>query len=58
MMTSDHLVAQRNLTLRLLAVSHWRAQASPVTATGYPALASSWLNQLIITSLPGWLRVR
>ena len=26
MMTSDHLVAQCNLTLRLLAVSHWRAE--------------------------------
>ncbi len=61
MMTPGHLVTWRrsdNLILCLLMVPDWRAQASPITAKGYSPLAPSWLNQLIIASLPGWLRVR
>lgn len=61
MMTPDHLITwwrSDNLTLCPLMVPDWRAQASPITAKGYSPLAPSWLNQLIIASLPGWLRVR
>jgi hypothetical protein len=29
-------------------VPDWRAQASSMTATGYPPLAPSWLNPLLL----------